>query len=413
MDYRDRNRTFDGLVAFQYEEFGYAQNSLAVPEMQFGAFVSANLFRVFGVEPTLGRGFLPSEDKVPDRDHVVVLGHDFWLANFIGAASAVGSKIRLDGMDFTVVGIAPAAFTGVDPFIKPSLYVPIAMSPALSGTDNLNKRDARWLKVKGRLKPGVTISRAAADLNAVAKVLQQTYPSEPRDQKIRVETELALRMEQSPPDTALVEMLILLAICVLLVACANVAGLLLSRASARAREVAVRLAVGAARWQLIKQLFLENFLLALGGAVFGIAVALAGMQLFASIPIPSDVPISFDISLDRRVLLFTLIVTVTSTFLFGLMPAWQSSRTDIVSALRARDADATRKGRLWGRNLLVSAQIAVSLVLLITSAVIFTGFRKQLSEGPGFRTDHLYLMTFDSKWRPGSPHDAREFECRA
>jgi hypothetical protein len=205
-DFRDRNRSFDGLIAFQYAQFGYAPNATAQPEMQFGAFVSGNFFRVLGVEPTTGRGFRPDEDKIAGRDSVVVLGHNFWLAHFDGAASAIGSKIRLNGIDFTVIGVAPAAFTGVDQFVRPSMFVPIAMSPALSGTDNLNKREARWLNVKGRLKAGVTNARAEADLNAIAKVLRQAYPTEPRDQKIRVETELALRMEQSPPDTALIEM---------------------------------------------------------------------------------------------------------------------------------------------------------------------------------------------------------------
>ncbi|MDQ2844439.1 MAG: ABC transporter permease [Acidobacteriota bacterium] len=397
LDLRDRNRSFDGLIAFQYGQFGYAPNPSVVPEMQFGVFVSGNFFRVLGVEPTEGRGFRASEDKIAGRDRVAVISHDFWLAHFNGALSAIGSKMRLNGIEFTVIGVAPAAFTGVDQFVKPAIFLPIAMSPALSGADNLNKRDARWLNVKGRLKPGVTNARAEADLNAIAKNLQQMYPSEPHSMKIRVETELALRIEQSPPDAGLIEMLTLLARCVLLVACANVAGLLLSRATARGREIAIRLAVGAARWQLVRQLFLENLLLALGGGILGIAVAIVGIRLFASIPHPTDVPISFDISLDRRVLVFTLIVSVASTFLFGLMPAWRSSRSDVASALRARDADGTRKARLWGRNVLVSSQLAISCVLLIVSAVIFLGFRSQLSHGPGFQTDHLFLMSFDSQ----------------
>jgi putative ABC transport system permease protein len=397
LDFRDRNRSFDGLIAFQEEYFGYAPNASTVPEMQFGAFVSGNFFKVLGVEPTVGRGFRADEDQVPGRDRVAVLSHDFWAAHFDGAKSAIGSTVRLNGIDFTIIGVAPASFTGADQFVKPTIYVPIAMYPVLSGTDNLYKRDNRWLNVKGRLKPGVTLSAAETDLNAIDKALQQMYPSEPRNQKIRVETELALRIEQSPPDAGLVEMLALVAICVLLVACANVAGLLLTRATARGREIAVRLAVGAARWQLIRQLFLENLLLAIAGGICGIGVGLAGIKLFASIPIPNDVPISFDVSLDQRVLIFTLIISLASTFIFGLVPAWRSSRSDIVSALKARDADGSRKKSLWGRNVLVSAQLAVSSILLIVSGVIFFGFRSQLKQGPGFATNHLFLMSFDSQ----------------
>ncbi len=396
VDYRDRNRSFEGLIAFQYGQLGYAPNPSVVPGMQFGVFVSGNFFQVLGVQPTAGRGFRPSEDEAPGRDRVVVLGHDFCLAQFNDAASAVGAKVRLNGMEFTVIGVAPAAFTGIDQFFKPAMFVPIAMSPALSGADNLSKRDVRWLTIKGRLKRGVTNAMAEADLNAIAKVLQQTYPLEARE-KIRVQSELGFRIEQDPPDAALIEMLTLLAICVLLVACANVAGLLLSRATARGREIAVRLAVGAARWQLIRQLFLENLLLAVCGGVFGIAIALAGIKLFASIPIPSDIPVSFDIRLNHRVLAFTLIVSILSTFLFGLVPALRSSRSDVISSLKARDTVGTRKGRLWGRNVLVSSQLAVSSVLLIISVVIFAGFRRELLQGPGFQTDHLFLMSFDSQ----------------
>jgi putative ABC transport system permease protein len=214
---------------------------------------------------------------------------------------------------------------------------------------------------------------------------------------MEVQTELQNRIAQDPPDAGLIQMLLLLAFCVLLVACANVAGLLLSRAAARSREIAVRLAIGAGRWQLLRQLFVENLLLALAGAGLGIAVAYAGVRLFASIPVPSDLPIVFTVELDRRVLLFTLAVALASTFIFGLAPALRSSRPEVVSALKARDADMGSKRRSWGRNTLVAAQIAGSLVLLIISGVLLEGFHDELAQGPGFRTDSLYLTSFDSK----------------
>jgi predicted permease len=408
-DYRDRNRSFDGLLAFQYGPFGYAPNRTAVPEIQFGAFVSANFFQVLGVEPTLGRGFRRSEDEVPGRDRVAVVSHDFWLGHLNGAPSAIGCKVLLNGHEFMIVGVAPAKFTGIDQFVKLSIFVPIAASPLLSAADNLNKRDVRWLNIKGRLKPGVTNTRAEADLNAIAKVLEQTYSSRPAGQKIRVETELALRIEHSPPDAALIAMLTLLAISVLLVACANVAGLLLSRATVRAREVALRLAIGAGRWQLIRLLFVENLLLALGGGIFGILIGVAGIRLFSRIPVPTDVPVSFHISLDQRALLFTLIVSVASTFLFGLLPALRSSRSDLISALKTRDCDHADKGRLWGRNALVCAQLAVSLVLLVVSTIVFYGFRSQLQQGPGYQTDHLLLASFDTQLVHYSKEQSQQF----
>ena len=205
-----------------------------------------------------------------------------------------------------------------------------------------------------------------------------------------------MRVRQSPPNAALVAMLLMLALCVLLVACANVTGLLLSRARARSREMAVRLAIGAGRGALIRQLLLENLLLAIAGGLAGIAVAYAGTSFFNSIPIPVDVPLAFHVSVDQRMLLFTIAASLISTFLFGLTPALQTTRLDLVSALKAADADSGGRRRLWGRNSIVAGQVALSLVLLIVSAVLLQGFRDELLQGPGFRTDHLWLTSFDT-----------------
>lgn len=397
VDLRDKNRTFDGLVAFNYESYGFAPDARAVPVIKLGLLVSGNFFRVLGVEPELGRGFRSDEDRVAGRDAVAVLGHDFWLSQFGGSTAVIGQKVRLNGIEFTVIGVAPERFTGVDQYMRPALFVPIAMASRVGEQDVLTKRDARWLVVKGRLKPGVSNAEAQADLNSVAIVLQKSYPKADANLRLQVQTELAARIAQDPPDAGLIQMLLLLALCVLLVACANVAGLLLSRAAARSREIAVRLAIGAARWRLVRQLFIENLLLALAGAILGIAIAYAGVRLFASIPIPPGLPIVFTIQLDHRVLLFTLAIAIASTFLFGLVPALRSSRPDMVSALKARDAELGSKRKSWGRNTLVSAQIAGSLVLLIISGLLVEGFRNQLARGPGFRIDSLYLTSVDVK----------------
>jgi predicted permease len=396
LDFRDRNRSFDGLLAFAYGPFGYAPNRVVLPEMKYGVYASGNFFSVLGVKPALGRAFRPDEDTVPGKDAVVVLSHDFWMSQFDGRPSAIGSQMRLNGIDFTLIGVTPESFTGIDNNVRPAFYVPFAMAPRLQGADNLTRRDIRWVTIKGRLKPGVTNARAAADLNALAATLQKTYPKADASLHVRVETNLQERVEQSPPDAGLVAMLLLLALCVLLIACANVAGLLVSRSTARAREIAVRLAIGAARWQLVRQLFTENLLLALAGGGLGIAVAYAGAKFFSTIPIPTDLPISIDFRVDHRALVFTLVVSIASTFLFGLVPALRSSRADLTSALKARDASVGGRKGLWGRNTLVAGQIAVSLLLLIVSAALFQGFRSALAQGPGFRTDHLLLASFDT-----------------
>ena len=408
-DYRDGNRSFDGLLASSVTSFGFKPNASALPKVTYGMYVSGNFFRVLGVQPALGRGFLESEDQAVGRDGVVVLGHDYWVSQFNSSPSAVGSTIWINGVPLTVIGVMPQQFTGIDQFVKPSMFVPIAMFPRLSGADGLEKRDVRWLAVKGRLKPGVSIAQAAADMTGIGTRLEQMYPKSNRNQRVDVETEFQMRVKQSPPNAALVAMLLMLAICVLLVACANVTGLLLSRARARSREMAVRLAIGAARGALIRQLLLENFLLAMAGGLGGIAVAYLGTSFFNSIPIPTDVPLAFHVSVDQRMLLFTIAASLISTFLFGLTPALQTTRLDLVSSLKAADADSSGRRRLWGRNSIVSGQVALSLILLIVSAVLLQGFHDELQQGPGFRTDHLWLTGFDTTPVHYSEDQSRRF----
>jgi macrolide transport system ATP-binding/permease protein len=394
VDFRDHNRSFDGLMAYSLAPFGLSEKPDALPQLKYGLFVSGNLFRVLGVEPDLGRGFRPDEDKVSGRDAVVVLSHDLWLSQFGADRSVIGRKVRLNGTDFTIVGVAPEHFTGMDQYFRPALFVPIAMSARVGEQDALEKRDNRWLTVKGRLGRGVTVPQAQADLVSIASALERMYPDTNRNQKARVETEFQVRIEQDQPDAQLIAMLMTLALSVLLVACANVAGLLLSRARARSREIAVRLAIGAGRSRLIQQLLLESLLIALVGGALGVAVAYGGTRFFNQIQVPSDLPIVLSAQLDHRVLFFTLAVSLASTLLFGLTPAIRSTQSDLVSALKAADADLAARSRLWGRNLLVICQIAISLVLLTVSTILFRGFA-QVVKDPGFRTDHLLMMSLN------------------
>jgi MacB-like periplasmic core domain len=175
-DFRDRNRTFGGLVADAYSFFGFAPDAATLPRMKFGAFVSGNFFEVLGVAPIIGRAFRPEEDLSVGRDAVVVLSHDFWVAEYGARRSVIGGKLWLNGVEFTIIGVAPESFTGTDQFLNPALYVPFAMSARLANRNNLDERQLRWLTVKGRLKPGAGIAQAQADLSAIASVLRNTYP---------------------------------------------------------------------------------------------------------------------------------------------------------------------------------------------------------------------------------------------
>ncbi len=208
-------------------------------------------------------------------------------------------------------------------------------------------------------------------------------------------TELQARIAEDPPDATLIAMLSTLALAVLFVACANVAGLLTSRAPVRAREMALRLAIGAGRGRLVRQLITESLLIAMTGGVLGLGVGYAGVTLFRQIRIPTDLPISLSYQMDRRALLFSLIVAVASAVLFGLVPAVQATRTDLTAVMKASDSVAPGRRRRWGRAVIVGGQVAVSVVLLVVATFIYRGFGQQLASGPGYRTDHLLMMSFD------------------
>jgi predicted permease len=397
VDFRDRSRSFAGLVAFTTSTFGFSAKPDALPQMKMGMLVSGNLFRVMGVEPELGRGFRPEEDRTQGRDAVVVLGHDFWEKQLGADRSIVGQKVRLNGIEFTVIGVAPERFTGMDQYFRPAMYLPLMMAPRLAANPEhnmLERRADRGLTVKGRLQHGTSTAQAQAELAGIAKGLEQAYPATNRDQGVAVRTELQSRIERHG-DAALVAMLMALAALVLLVACANLASLLLSRARARSREIAIRLAVGAGRLRLIRQLLAESLAIALAGGLVSLLLANAGAAFLSRIQIPTDLPIVLSIKVDGRVLWFSLAVSMISALLFGLVPALQASRTNLVPVLKAGDADSSGKQRLWGRNALVVAQVALSLVLTIVAAMLFRGFRSELMSGPGFRTDHLVMMSFD------------------
>jgi predicted permease len=408
-DLRDYNRSFAGLAAATYARFGFSPDSRALPRMKFGYFVSGNFFQVLGVQPALGRAFRADEDRVEGRDAVVVLGHDFWVSQYDASPSVLGSKMRLNGIEFTVIGVAPAHFPGIDLVMRPTMFVPLAMSPRMEPNNTLHDRDAGDLMIKGRLKPGVSVDQARADVAALAPALQKLHKQPGDDQLLKVQTELQLRIEQGITIVLMTVMLGALGLCVLLVACANVAGLLLSRARARSREIAVRLAIGAGRGALIRQLLLENLLVSVAGGLGGMVIAQAMADFWRRMPIPTDIPVVFDIGVDHRVLFFTLAVSVLSTLLFGLAPAFRATRPELVPALKSADADSSGKRRLWGRNMIVSSQVALSLVLLAVAAALVQGFRGELMRGPGFRTDRALLTSFDTQLAHYSEKQTQQF----
>src|SRR6266478_37551 len=332
LDIRGKTKSYDGVIAnAAMEAVGFSAEPAATPRIKGGTMVSGNYFHVLGVEPRLGRGFREDEDQVPGRDAVVVLGPDFWKREFASDPSVLGRTIRLNGAEFTVIGVAPETFPGLLIFGHPEFYM------------RTRADDGNW-------KFGVIFS--------------------------------------------------ILALAVLLVACTNVAGLLLSRARARTREIAVRLAIGAGRFRLIRLLLTESLILASLGGVAGITIGygiVLWFQSFQNVIFMTDLPFSIPFRMDTRVLLASLALAALSALLCGLAPALQSTRADLVNGLKSADVDVSGRKRLWSRNVLVVAQVSTSLMLLTASFLMVRGFQHDLREGTGFAKDHLLMVSFDPR----------------
>ena len=412
VDFRNKSKSFAGMTGLQGASFGFAADKQAQPKSKFGLFVTGNFFDVLGVPPRIGRSFRAEEDQVPGRDAVVVISHNLWVNEFGSKPDAIGKTVLLDGVSFTIIGIAPASFTGTDQFTRPELYVPMMMQPRLAGDaqhNPLEDRSIRGVTVKGRVKPGISVSKAAAEARVIASELEKAYPNTNRSFTGTVHSEFQLRIANDPYDAMLFGFILLLAVAVLLIACANVANLMLSRAWARSREIALRLAVGAPRGRLIRQLLTESLVIAVLGGAVGLALAGYAASALSPITIPSDIPIVLEVNLDPQVLLYTLIATFASAILFGLIPAFQATRMNLAPALRSTPGTSGKRGRLLGRNGLVVAQVAGSLVLLAVAAQAFRGTLIVLSSPAGFRQTNMLMASFDPSLVRYSPAQTQVF----
>jgi macrolide transport system ATP-binding/permease protein len=404
LDIRDKTKSYDGVIAnADMEAVGFSAEPAATPRIRGGMLVSANYFHVLGVEPQLGRGFRDDEDQVPGRDAVAVLGPDFWKREFASDQSVLGKTIRLNGTEFTVIGVAPETFPGMLIFGHPDFYMPLAMARVFSTDRQKNffeDRDDRELNVKARLKPGTTLEQAQNELAVLTKNFESEYPKVNRNRGASVHTQFEMRTRADDVNWKFGVIFVTLALAVLLVACTNVAGLLLSRARSRTREIAVRLAIGAGRFRLIRMLLTESLILASLGGLAGIAIGYGVVEWFHSfqnVIFMTELPLSIPFQMDTRVLLASLALAALSALLCGLAPALQSTRADLVNGLKSADVDVPGRKRLWGRNVLVVAQVSTSLMLLTASFLMVRGFQHGLRDGTGFAKDHLLMTTFDPR----------------
>jgi macrolide transport system ATP-binding/permease protein len=409
VDLREQNKSFSDLCAWRETSggisFGESRNAgdSERAEVVWGEFVSANYFDVIGVKPMLGRGFLPEEDRTPNAYPVVVLSQSFlqrhFNANTGDVGKIVGKTIYLNGQGFTVVGVMPESFLGSVYYLRHSFWVPSMMAQRFGRRADWNTdRGYVSFNLYGRLKPGLTMAQAETDLNSVNGNLAKLYPEENASTKIQLTTEVDGRYAAA---TRILQYGGLLAVCVaslvLLLACANVANLMLARATTRARELGIRLAIGAGRGRIVRQLLTESLLLALLGGALGWVLAYQGAAMIrASFP-PVPYPISFDFAPDLYVLKWMLVVSLLTGVIFGLAPALLASRTDLVAVIKGAGGQSHSRRRWNLRGALVVAQVTISIVVLICAGLFIRSLRKTLETDPGFRTENLVTMMLNPR----------------
>jgi macrolide transport system ATP-binding/permease protein len=387
LNYRDNNHVFSGLLA--YEPFVHATLGGGKPQELLGAATSCNYFDVLSVHPAQGRGFVDSDCAAPGANAVVVVSDKLWRGAFGADPALVGERIILNRNAFTVIGIAPASFTGTEPFPS-SFWAPITMQEALEpGSDRVADDDVSWLALLGRVQRGVKMEQVRSDLGVIAGRMDHLHPGRTTSLAIRRATFLDRQTERE--HLILVASVILAAFgLVLLVACANVANLLLARASARQKEIALRLSIGASRWRLVRQLLTESLLLSLIGGALGSLLAFwsfTGITQLAISLLPRQIStLTVNAAPDFRVLIYALALTLITGMSFGLIPALQSSRLDLNTALKEDGGPSGRSktsGRLL-RNALVGTQVAVCMVLLLAAGLLLRGLYQAQTVDPGF-----------------------------
>jgi predicted permease len=367
-------------------------------ERTTGSIVSDNYFDAIGVRPILGRGFEPGEDSGRNAHPVAVISYQLWKGHFNGDPQIIGKTQRLNGVVHTIVGVAPQGFYGTFVGWGMQFWVPTSMEEVFeSGGYKLEDRDARWIEAFARLKPGVTLEQAQAEISSVAKRLEVDYPATNRGRSVKL-----WALWQTPFNNAgtllpTLEIMLAVVVFVLLIACANVGNLLLVRSFARRHEMTVRLAIGAGRGRIVKQLFTEALILSAFGAAGGLLVAhWCRHALILLFPARAGVAMHLPGEIDWRVLLLSAGVCLLTTILLGLVPAMQTSKIDLAGALKADSAGVVgNRGRAWVRSGLVIVQVSLSFVLLVGAGLLIQSLQKIRTSNPGFSTHEVLFTAVD------------------
>jgi putative ABC transport system permease protein len=376
LDWREQNQVFTEMAA--YREDGFNLTGRSEPERVIGARVTADFFSMLGVNPVNGRAFLPEDDR-PGEGRAVILSQEFYKRRFAAETNAVGQQLQIDGQPHTIVGIMPKGFNY--PQTETELWIPFALDAAQYN------REAHFLRVIARLKPGVGIDQARADMKNIAEGLEQAYPVSNKGWRVTM-----LSLHESISGNVRLGLFVLLGAVglVLLIACANVANLMLARATSRSKEIAVRAAMGASRVRLIRQLLTESLLLSLIGGVGGLLLASWGIGLLVSLN-PTNLPRLNEIHIDPQMLVFTLAVSLLTGLIFGTAPAWQATRNKLNETLKDGSRSSTGTGRRLG-NMLVIVEVSLSLMLMIGAGLLIRSFLQLREVDPGFNAAQTLTM---------------------
>ena len=391
--YRDHNRVFSEMLAFDGDPAFMSWSRKGQGEIIQGQYVSGNFFSCLGVKAALGRTFASEEDRTPGTRPVVVLSHAFWQEQFGADPNVVGSTMTLNGFSFNVIGVAPNGFAGLMVGVMPDVWIPLMMGPQTTrDQDLLTRRSGHWILGVGRLRPGLTLTQATADLNVLASQLAQAYPNSNEMYEPAIFPATLLPGPARGYVSAFSGLLMLVVALVLMIACANAASYLLAQATARRREIAVRAALGASRSRLFRQTLAESVLLACLSGGLGWLLTKLTAPLLLSLK-PPALPLRFAVSPDYRVFGFTLLVSLLAGLLFGLAPAWKGTRIDLATSLKDGAGGGARRSRL--RSLLVVGQVAVCSLLLVGGGLCLRSLLHAQSIDIGFETGNRLIATLD------------------
>src|SRR5215469_16250822 len=369
------------------------------PQVVWGQLVSGNFFSMLGVQPALGRTFLPEEGQTPGKYPVMLISYSLWQRTFAGDPGIIDKQVELSGHTFTIIGVTPKSFSGVDLWSRPDVYLPMMMTAAVSpeGNDNLTHREYRSCTLLGRLKPGVTIVQAQAEMNVIMSSLERDYPESNKDTVAIVRSEMSRRLQNGAATPGFI--LMVLVVLVLMMACANVASLMMAQATSRIREISTQLALGASRAALLRRFLTESTVLAALGGVSGILLAAGCIRGFASLIPYSTSPAGPDLKMDMRVLGVAAMASMAAVLLCGIAPAFMAVK-EALSATTTRTALGGRSHSALARRILIGGQVALSVVLLVAGGLFLKVFVRAQSVDLGFNSDHMLLVFLDPGFNP-------------